>query len=293
MAKKKKKDKTKNFTKMLKQHWEDIMIQTPDGDETLKHVTEDAANAITATTTEGVIPVDVNEAIENSVPSTETLMTTSFAKPSYSTYEFALKYKTAKQTMLLYLEAEDIDYFLSGKHQVTEGLYEKSNIGLVLNKMPAKIENRLSAWADADDGEELFILRIPDLVFFYREIKSGEVALTRRFDLIVQFMKTEKGLRKLAKSKREYLDFMDRMVSSTVEVLNAYGTSCVHLGIDDTVFGTSNCADYADTWCKYLLRSEKSLLKRLVFCSGDSLILSTFGGQLIKFVTNKDGFSFI
>lgn len=299
MATKKKKDKknkNKSFTKMLKQHCEDIKVLTADGEETLKHVTEDSVNGITATTTEGVIPVDVNEAMENSVASTEMVMTTSFAKASYSTYEFALKYKSTKQTMLLYLEADDMDFFLDGKIPMLDGLNEKSNIGLVMNKMPAKIQNRLSAWSEMDDGEELFILRIPDLIFFYGQIKSGEVALSRRFDLVVQFIKTEKGLQKLAKNnKRAFSECMDQMVASSVEVLQAYGASCVHLAVDDTIFGIgTNCAEYADVWCKNLMKNnEKSLLKRVVFCAADSITLSTFGGQLIKFVTGKDGFSFI
>lgn len=275
--------KKASFSRMLKDNEKKVVVKINGEEKKLKEMIEDSASNVVCTSLDSVVPVSVNEAVENAVAGkSNTSVDVSYAQTAWSLYENALKFSDTKQTMLILATASDIEYILDGQYDELEPLYGRTNLQLVMDAIPEKNWTRLKRWANEPSKyPDMFVLRIPNLVLFTNSIQKNVATVVRTFDLVVCFVATEKKLYKtLKKHPDTFKEISKFSVEKAISVLKDFGSSCVHITIDSKFAASSY--SYAETWLKAICQqvSKRDILTRFVFCTTDADSLVEFSAKI-------------
>lgn len=283
-----KKDKDRsNFSKMLKENQKVIRVATKDDFISLADATENTISKIVASPLDGVIPVSSTEAAENALQGCKLNISTAYAQNVFSMYEFSLKYRATKQTLIIPVHEDDLEDIWDAKYAGYGPLKDRSNLKLVLDKFPEKAKKKVANWAKEDDAPAIFVIRIPDLIVFHGDIKKNEVSKSTEFDIIIEIIRSGKSLSKLKKKRPEDFDTLSNFfVTSTVKVLKDFGVSCVHIPLVKDLYDDPH--NYARSWVK-ALSEDKNLVSRVIFCTSDPDELVSFNQQLMEDVLNLAG----
>jgi hypothetical protein len=118
------------------------------------------------------------------------------------------------------------------------------------------------------------ILNIPNVVLFtgnYNNIASKDVTPSVLVNVMIQIVKTDKSLSKLKnKNPEKYNDYIDRIISDSVDAAIAHGNINLHINLDPMF--CDNIKAYADSWSKYSIAHDANskLFNMLVFSTTSS-----------------------
>lgn len=288
-----KKNKEVSFSKMLKENCKVIKVLKDSEEKALADVTEDTLNDIVASPLDGMIPVTSSEAAENVVPgATKLTISAAYAQNVFSMYEFALKYNTTKQTLVVIVPEKEIEDIFDADYAGFGPLKDRSNLKLVMDKFPEKAKKKLVNWAEESEVPGMFVIRIPNLVVFHGDIKKNATSKAKFFDLVIEVVRSGKSLTKLKKKRPEqFKEVSDFVVTSTVRVLKEFGASCAHIPLDKDLYLDPH--HYATMWATSLNAEKNGLLTRLVFCTSDPDELVAFNAQLTEDMLKLAGFDVI
>ena len=275
------KKKKGSFGKVLKENAKKIRIAVGDETKSVAEMTEDTIGAITASPLDGVIPVSSAEAVENSIPGESGLtLMTSYAKVVFTLYEFALKNPTIKQSLVMQLPASEVENILDGDFGMEyDSLFTHTNLKMILDGMSEKRKNRLCKWSEETvNNPDIYVVKIPNVIFFYNTIKKGETADSRLFDLVLVFVRTKKDLHKLKKKEEQFTELSDWVVKSTVNILRDLGIGSMHISLNDDFF--DDVHKFATAWAKNLSTNDNKILNRIVFSTMDPDTLASFQHQV-------------
>lgn len=290
--------KLKGFQKVLSENQKKIKVQVEGWDEpkTLGEAVDETVEAVTASAIDALIPVSVTEAAENAVNDLPYMaVMTHYTDVVYSMYEVGLKSMGRKQTMVIPLSAdaaEDID----GSDRwirVLESFKKNTNIGMVMERIPKKVWKKAAAWADDRDGGRAFVIRIPNLLMFPKNIRKNEVTNPMLFDLLFLFVNVSEKSMKKAKKKGldEFNEFTKDLITDAVKALENFGASSVHFPLWDEFF--SDAYDLARMWGDILTDTDTATkpksLKRLVFSTSNPNLLICFNQELARVVNGNEG----
>ena len=281
--------KSKDFTKMLKENQKKITVMVKDERKTVQQLVNESVEGIVATSLGGIMPVSAAEAVESSLPDSKGLaISAHYSSAVYSMYQFILKNKDAKQTLIITLpssvinEDDSISDMIKGEEGEFDGLSDRSDLDLVLDKIPEKQKKRLVKWAEEKGNTDIFVLKIPNLLLFHDVIKKKEPSKANLYDLVVQFVRTDKSLKKIKKKDNEQFREISKFIcEKSVSVMKDFGVSCAHIYIDPRYF--IDVHDYAHDWAEALSNgiSEKNkILNRIIFCTPEPDTLVSFNQQL-------------
>ena len=153
-----KKNKEVSFSKMLKENCKVIKVLKDSEEKALADVTEDTLNDIVASPLDGMIPVTSSEAAENVVPgATKLTISAAYAQNVFSMYEFALKYNTTKQTLVVIVPEKEIEDIFDADYAGFGPLKDRSNLKLVMDKFPEKAKKKLVNWAEESEVPGMFV----------------------------------------------------------------------------------------------------------------------------------------
>ena len=275
------KKKKGSFSKVLKENAKKIRIMVGEETKSVAEMTEETVGAITASPLDGIIPVSSTEAVENSIPGESglTVMTT-YAKVVFTLYEFALKNPSIKQSLIMQLPASDVENILDADFGAEyESLFTHTNLKLILDSMSEKRKNRLVKWSEETvNNPDIYVVKIPNVIFFYNTIKKGETANSRLFDLVLVFVRTKKELHKMKKKEEQFAELSDWVVKSTVGILRDLGIGSMHLALNDDFF--DDVHKFATSWAKNLSTNDNKILNRVVFSTMDPDTLASFQYQI-------------
>lgn len=278
------------FSKMLKENAKKITV-TKDGEEkTLAEMTQATIDNIVMVPHDGMIPVTVSEAAKNTVEGESSLtIATNYSDSVYSMYEFALKYEN-KQTLVLTLPADDVDEIFDGEEdsRLKEFLFGRSNLKMVLERVPEKRIQKLKNWAKEKDVKkvESYIIKFPELVLFCKEIKKHGPSNVKIFDLVVQVVRSPKSIRKLKKkNQKEFEETISKIVEDLSSTLKQLAIGCCHMNLDDRFFDDPH--DYARIWAKFLDEDITKILNRMIFCTSDIDTMVSFNGEMRRIVEDN------
>lgn len=269
---KKKKDKKKNkgtlqaFNEMLAKHQKEIKIHIGDEDKTLKELTSDSAENVTAVTFDSVIPEDGKEIAKRSKESFE--MKAFLSSPIFKLFESGIS-SDSKQTLLLTIQDSDAPYlFANDVNEDITTLYGKSNLSLILNKMD-KPKRKLEKWckSDAETDYDVFVMRIPNVVLFTHKICKDELTNAIIFDIIVQVVKTKKKFSKIVKNEDKLSELSKFVIKCTIETMKNFGSVSTIIPITSK-FGVDEY-QLGDDWASYALKDDafKNMINSVVFTS--------------------------
>ena len=289
----KKKEKS-NFSKMLKENQKVIRVLTSDGEEKdLAAITNETVDSIVASPLDGMIPVSSSEAAENAVPGAMKLaISTAYAQSVFSMYEFALKYQSTKQTLVVVVPEKDAEDIWDSNYASYGPLKDRSNLKLVLDKFPEKAKRKIADWGSESEVPGMFVIRIPNLVVFHGDIKKNTTSKAKFFDLVIEIVRSGKSMSKLKKKKpEEFADMSKFVVDSTVRVLKEFGSSCAHIPLDKDFYAEPH--EYASLWARALNDDKNNILTRVVFCTPDPDDLVSFNAQLTEDMLKLAGFEIV
>ena len=275
------KNKTKSFTKMLKENAKKITIMVKDEERTLASLMDESVEETIATSMDGIIPATAEEAATDSLNSNMLGISVNYVQTAFSMYESSLKYQSAKQTMIITLPASSADEIFDCSIPEFNSLIARTDLALVLDKIPEKLKKRTLKFAEDDESNDMFVLKIPNIVMFYDSIRKREASKAKFFDIVVILVRTKKSLNKIKKKDKEgFKELSSNIVEKTVDLMADLGVSCAHVTLDPMFFIDPH--DYASASVKYLDAKDasKKLLSRIVFCTMDADTLAQFNGQL-------------
>ena len=275
------KKKKGSFGKVLKENAKKIRIAVGDETKSVAEMTEDTIGAITASPLDGVIPVSSAEAVENTIPGESGLtLMTSYAKVVFTLYEFALKNPAIKQSLVMQLPASEVENILDGDFGMEyDSLFTHTNLKMILDGMSEKRKTRLCKWSEETvNNPDIYVVKIPNVIFFYNTIKKGETADSRLFDLVLVFVRTKKDLHKLKKKEEQFTELSDWVVKSTVNILRDLGIGSMHIALNDDFF--DDVHKFATAWAKNLSTNDNKILNRIVFSTMDPDTLASFQHQV-------------
>lgn len=276
--------KHNKFSKMLKENAKKITV-TKDGEEkTIAEMVQATIDNLVMVPHDGMIPVTVSEAVKNSVDGESSLtITTAYAEPVFSMYEFALKYDN-KQTLLITLPASEIGEIFDDDERnsrLEELLFGRSNLKMVLDRVPEKRIQKLRSWAGEKDVKnvESYIIKFPDLVLFYGDIKKHGPSKAKLFDFVIQVVRSPKSIRKMKrKDQKEFESTVNKIVDDLSSTLKQLAVGCCHMSLDERFF--INPYDYAKMWAKFLDEDITKILNRMIFCTRDIDTMVAFNGEM-------------
>lgn len=282
MAKKNKKNKKSDPKNMLgvylRKHKDDIIISNEGKKKvTLCDVTETSASNATAVPFDAVIPVSADKAAKEK--KVDFRLDAHFSPMLYKLYEFIIT-KTAKYTAILTLDVEDLDclWFLP----TIEALAGKTNISLIADAMDRQFK-KLDKWADTEPEEELdmFVIHIPDIVLFREKPVAEAVASQVQFDLILQFVKGKKSIKKTKKKKPEILNKF--VVKCTAENIKSFGETDIILQVSDAF--SKSYYDLGEAWIDLVKNDDtfKKVVNQLNFVSGNSDAYIMLSGEINRY----------
>ena len=275
------KKKKGTFSKVLKDNAKKIRIAVGEETKSVAEMTEETVGAITASPLDGVIPLSATEAVENSIPGESglTIMTT-YAKVVFTLYEFALKNPANKQALLMQLPASEVENILDGDFGTEyDSLFTHTNLKMILDGMSEKRKNRLTKWSEETvNNPDIYVVKIPNIIFFYNTIKKGETADSRLFDLVLVFVRTKKALHKMKKKEEQFLELSDWVVKNTVSIIRDLGIGSMHVALNDDFF--DDVHKFASSWAKNLSTDDNKILNRIVFSTMDPDTLASFQHQV-------------
>lgn len=265
--------------KVLKKHKEDIKVQKDGELFSLADLTRESAGGVIATSMNGVIPL-----VEDIAPGSKNnhvVVNVCYNDSVFSVFEFMLK-KYAKQTLLKIVPVEEYEDIMKGYSGSFNSVYERTNLQLILKEIGGKNERRIKNWAEESGGSnDLFILKVPDVVLFYGDIKKKDKSEASLFDIVIVFVKTEKSLKKLKKKDpSEFNKAMEFVVSKTASLLNDLSVESVHIDLDKRFY--IDVHDYAKIWAEQLIKSSSEgwTLNRAIFCTNDANTMVSFNKQI-------------
>lgn len=267
--------KKKNLSRMLSENSKKITVMYKGEEKTLAEMTEMSANAVVSVASDGIIPVTAAEAAENSIAGeNKTTVISSYADGVFSAYEYCLK-NNEKQTLFVTAPVGDIEriFGFDEPYPQIEMLRKRSNIDLIIDEIPTKYKKRLEKWAEDDEvATGIYIVKIPDILIFYDNIKKGEVSTTKCLDLIIQLVKTDKSLKKLKKKGGEkFQAISEEIIINSFNVIKELGVSSVHIDINEALF--MDVQDYCTKWITLISAENSKLINRIVFCTVDPVVL--------------------
>lgn len=281
------KGKKHSFSKQLREEKKKIMLNIQGEDVPLTKVVESSMNEMIATSLDGVVPVSVTEATKEAVSNAGVAINinTSYAQPAWSLYEYALKYPSQKQTLLITAPVEDSGIVMDREEDSLDWIRTRSNIDMLIENIPEKIIKRFAKWREDTDTQipDIFVFRIPNVVLFTENIKKNESTKVKLFDVVILFVRGEKKLSKLKKKNPDvFNETVDFTIQKAVSVLKQFGISSIHTEINEKFF--KDPYEYAKIWAKYLFsdKSDAGILHRVVFSTTDTDVMVQFNGELSK-----------
>lgn len=282
--------KNSKFSKMLKENAKKITIKVKDEERSLHSLTEETVENLVATNADSIIPASTTEVAEESLGTKSLGIGITYSRMPFSMYEFAIKHGTAKQTMVLTLEAENYTKILNCSLEDLDVLSSRTNIQMIMDKMPAKVVKKLENFAENEEGKnDAFVLKIPNIVLFYDTIKKKEVSPAKLFDLVVVLVRTKKSISKLKRKNPDlFKNLCSSVVEQTVSVMANMGITCSHIRMDSLFYEDPHV--YASNWVKSLTENDaaQKILERVIFCTNDVDTLAQFNAQIrAELVNNK------
>jgi hypothetical protein len=278
------KGKKNSFGKQLKEEKKKIILNIQGEEVPFTKVVESSMTDMIGTSLDGVVPVSVTEVTKDVVENAKGLgVSTSYAQPAWSLYEYALKFPKEKQTLLITAPYEYAGVVIDCDEPSLKWLKTRSNISMLLGGVSEKIKKRYEKWEAAEDGQvpDIFVFRIPNVVLFTENIKKNEPTKVKLFDVVILFVKGEKKFLKLKKKNSDaFKETVDFTVQKGISVLKQFGVSSVHTDITSIFFNDPH--EYAKLWGKYLFsdKSDVGILHRVVFSTTDTDTMVQFNSEL-------------
>lgn len=292
MGKKKNKDKPE-FSRILRENKKKITVSMGgvwDEPHTLQEVTDESIEGIVGTPIDSMVPITVTEAAESAVNDLPyTAVRTTYTDSLYSLYEMGIK-TGQKQTLVVPLVSDAAEELTDDPKMDTilYALNKSTNIGMIWDEFPKKVLKRAQAWADDESGDNMFVIRIPNICMFYNSIPKNKAALPLVFDMIIVISNASaKSLKKVRKSEDDRIEtFSSAFTSGIIKVLGNFGVSSAHIPLWMEFYRNDDLAGKA--WVDALKESKPNTLKRISFATPDAVTLLTFNRVMIEGVNSSD-----
>lgn len=291
----KKKDKSSNdFSKVLKENKKKIEVIIGDAAErTLQEITDESIESITGTEIGSMIPITVTEAASAAVTDLPyTAIRTTYTDCLYSLYEMGIK-TGQKQTLVVPLTSDatddlEVDWRFG---DILDALRKSTNIDMIWDDFPKKIMKKAATWAEDDNGDIAFVIRIPNVLMFYKSISKNKPSKPLVLDILAVI--TNASSKSIKKAKKNGMhdkmeEFSDRFAEAIVKTLGNYGVSSAHVPLWNEFYDIETGTAAANAWARALKESKPETLKRLSFATPDAVTLLEFNRHLIENI-NVDG----
>lgn len=281
------------FSKVLKENKKKITVTFDtwgDEEKTLQEVTDASIEGIVGTPIESMVPITVTEAADSSVNDLPYLaIRTTYTDSLYSLYEMGIK-TGQKQTLVVPLTSDACDDLEEDAEfsEILFALKKSTNISMIWDEFPRKVMKRAQSWKDDSSGDEMFVIRIPNICMFYNSIPKNKATRPLVFDILVVIPNASaKSLKKARKLQEDNIEiFSNTFTSNIMRVLGNYGVSSAHVPVWTEFYRNETTA--AEAWIAALKGSKPSTLKRLSFATPDATTLLTFNRVLIDGVNSAD-----
>jgi hypothetical protein len=289
----KKKDKDKSFTNALDDNKKKINVQPIGWTEpkTLAEAIDDSVEKTTSCSINAMIPVSVTESAENQPDLPYLAITTCYTDSIYSLYELGFKSQGVKQTLVVPLLRDSADDIFEDERldAVIRALSRNTNIALVIDELPKKTWKKLKEWANDDDGGNMFVIRIPNLLMFHENVKKNEVTTPSLFDVLITVSNvSSKSLKKAKKSSDEAIDdWTKAFTTDVVSIFDNFGVGSAHVPLWKEFFRDPYVA--AHKWAASLTEGKHSCLKRLTFSTTEPTLLTSFNGEMTRILNGDEG----